>query len=188
MRRGKLGRRNVRQKQRARRQGGGVWVQFDDEDCAKASASGKPESYSRPTCSYEYEWVKKAVLWFAEEILQLTAAEDERQVRFLRLCASSHHIGFLIGLVAMLYVVRIPFPSCLRPPAPSPCKVLQREEARALANMQVIGFWRTALLALVTFVAHFFALSGLSDRVLPVTLLFFCIALAAQTFVIWMTS
>ena len=81
-------------------------MQFDDEDCAKASASGKPESYSRPTCSYEYEWVKKAVLWFAEEILQLTAAEDERQVRFLRLCASSHHIGLLIGVVAMLCVVQ----------------------------------------------------------------------------------
>jgi hypothetical protein len=186
VRRGKLGRRNVRQKQRARRQGGGVWVQFDDEDCAKASASGKPESYSRPTCSYEYEWVKEAVLWFAEKILQLTAAEDERQVRFLRLCASSHHIGFLIGVVAMLYVVRIPFPSCLRPPAPSPCKVLQREEARALANMQVSGFW-LVLPLLVALVAHFFALSGLSDRVLPVTLLFFFIALAAQTFVIWMT-
>ena len=139
-------------------------VQFDDEDHAKASASGKPESYRRPTCSYEYEWVKNAVLWVAEEKLKLTEVEDERQVRFLRLCASSHHTGFWIGVVAMFYVVRIPFPSCRRPPAPPPGKILQREESRAVANMQVFGLWQTALLVLAllaAFVAYFFALPWL---------------------------
>ena len=80
----------------------------------------RPESYTRPTCSYEWEWAKRLVLLFAENALDLTDDDDERQVRFLRLLASWPHIQFWAIVVGVCYLVSPRPPACTRAPLPPP--------------------------------------------------------------------